>query len=98
MVGSFVLSGVAAVGSVAFGVLAASSAGRCGAAQSYDRDYIEECEQRGPSYQGMWQGLAVASGGFLGIGVALWWFDARSAASAGGSGAGSPGLQYRYRF
>jgi hypothetical protein len=98
MVGSFVLSGVAAVSSVAFGVLAASSAGRCDAAQTYDRNYIEECEQRGPSYQGMWQGLAIASGGFLGIGLALWWFDARASASVGVSGAGSPGLEYRYRF
>jgi hypothetical protein len=98
IVGSFVLSGVAAVSSVVFGVLAANSASECERAQVYDDSYAEECEHRGPSYQGMWQGFAVASGGFLGIGLTLWWFDSRSAASVGVSDAGSPALQYRYRF
>jgi hypothetical protein len=98
MVGSFVLSGVAAVSSVVFGVLAANSASECERAQVYDSNYAEECEHRGPSYQGMWQGFAVASGGFLGIGLTLWWFDAHSSASVGVSDAGSPALQYRYRF
>lgn len=98
MVGSFVLSGVAAVSSVVFGVLAANSASRCQRAQIYDDAYADECEHRGPSYQGMWQGFAVASGGFLGIGMTLWWLDARSSASVGVSDAGSPALQYRYRF
>ena len=98
MVGSFVLSGVAAVSSVVFGVLAANSASKCERAQVYDNNYAEECEHRGPSYQGMWQGFAVASGGFLGIGLTLWWVDARSSATVGVSDAGSPALQYRYRF
>jgi hypothetical protein len=98
MTGSFVLSGVAAVSSVVFGVLAARSASRCDRASSYDAAFVEECERRGPSYHGMWQGFAVASGGFLGIGLTLWWLDVRSSASVGVSGAGAPALQYRYTF
>jgi len=98
MVGSFVLSGVTAVSSVVFGVLAANSASDCERAQVYDRAYIEECEQRGPSYQGMWQGFAVASAGFAGIGLTLWWFDSRSDASVNVSAAGAPTFEYRYRF
>jgi hypothetical protein len=98
LVGSLAASGAAAASSVVFGILAARSARRCERARAYDRDFIEECEVAGPRYQALWQGFAVASGGFLGIGLTLWWFDARSSASVGVTDAGFPGLQYQRRF
>lgn len=94
---AFVVSGAAAVSSVAFGILAARSARRCHRADAYDQRFIEECEVRGPRYQGLWQGSAIASGAFLGVGVALWWSSSR-AVSAGVSGARLPGLALHGRF
>jgi hypothetical protein len=98
VVGSLAASGAAAAGSVVFGILAARSARRCDRARAYDRDFKEECEVAGPRYQALWQGFAVASGGFLGIGLTLWWFDARSSAAVGVTDAGFPGLHYRRSF
>ena len=98
MIGSLVLSGTAAATSLAFGILAAESARHCGEARRYDDDYIDECEQDGPRYQGLWQGFALASGGFLGIGLALWWFGDGSSASVGVSASGQPALLYGGRF
>jgi hypothetical protein len=98
MLGSFVLSGAAALSSVVFGVLAAQSAHDCAQPRVYDQKFIEECEERGPSYQALWQGFAVASGGFLGIGLTVWWLDANAAASVGVSAAGYPALKYQGRF
>jgi hypothetical protein len=98
MLGSFVLSGAAAVGSVVFGILAAQSAHDCTQPRVYDRKFIEQCEEQGPSYQALWQGLAVASGGFLGIGLTLWWIDAEAASSDGVAAAGYPALKYQGRF
>jgi hypothetical protein len=98
VVGSLAASGAAAATSVVFGILAARSARRCERARAYDRGFIEECEVAGPRYQALWQGFAVASGGFLGIGLTLWWFDTRSSASVGVTDAGFPGLHYQRRF
>jgi hypothetical protein len=98
VVGSFAISGAAAVSSVVFGILAARSARHCGRARSYDRRYVQECEVEGPRYQGLWQGFAFASGGFLGVGLTLWWLDERSSGSLGVSGAGYPELTYRRSF
>jgi hypothetical protein len=98
VVGSLAASGAAAASSVVFGILAARSARRCERARAYDRDFIEECEVAGPRYQALWQSFAVASGGFLGIGLTLWWFDTRSSASVGVTDAGFPGLHYQRRF
>ena len=98
VVGSLALSGAAAVTSVVFGILAARSAARCARAEVYDRRYSEECEQRGPRYQGLWQGFALASGGFLGIGLTLWWLDADAPVASGGSTGGVPALRYQGRF
>ena len=98
MWGSFVLSGAAALSSVVFGVLAAQTAHDCSQPRVYDREFIEECEEQGPRYQTLWQGFAVASGGFLGIGLTLWWLDANAAASVGVSAAGYPALKYQGRF
>ncbi|MEY4546967.1 MAG: hypothetical protein RL685_3162 [Pseudomonadota bacterium] len=94
---AFVVSGVAAVSSAVFGILAARSARRCARADVYDQRFIDECEGRGPRYQGLWQGFAVASGAFLGVGVALWWSDS-SAAAAGVSDTGLPGLALHGQF
>jgi hypothetical protein len=96
--GSFVLSGAAAVSSVVFGVLAARSAAHCDRARAYDSAFIDECEERGPAYQGLWQGFAVASGAFLGIGLTIWWLDADRSASVAMTSAGSPLLRYQGRF
>ncbi|HEU4577391.1 MAG TPA: hypothetical protein VFS67_03980 [Polyangiaceae bacterium] len=98
IVGSFALSGAAAVSSIAFAVLAAHSADRCRHHAVYDQKYIDECEQAGPSYQGLWQGFAIAAGAFAGIGATLWWFDANSSAAVELAGTGAPSLQYRRRF
>jgi hypothetical protein len=98
VIGSLALSGAAAVSSVVFGVLAAQSADHCQQATVYDRSFREECEEKGPSYQGLWQGFAVASGVLLGAGLTLWWLDARSSAAIGVAGAGAPALQYRRSF
>jgi hypothetical protein len=98
MLGSFVLSGAAAAGSVVFGVLAAQAAHDCERARSYDESFRDVCEVNGPRYQGLWQGLAVASASFLGIGMALWWIDSSSTATLGVSGAGTPTLLYRREF
>jgi hypothetical protein len=98
MWGAFVLSGAAALSSVVFGVLAAQSAHDCGQPRTYDQNFIEDCEEQGPTYQALWQGFAVASGGFLGIGLTLWWLDANSAASVGVSAAGAPELKLQGRF
>jgi hypothetical protein len=98
VIGSLALSGAAAVTSVVFGVLAAQSADHCQQATVYDRGYREECEEQGPSYQGLWQGFAVASGALLGVGLTLWWLDARSSAAIGVAAAGTPTLQYRRNF
>jgi hypothetical protein len=94
---AFAASGAAALGSVTFGVLAARSARRCERADAYDQRFVEECERQGPRYQGLWQGLAVASGAFLGIGVALWWSESR-VVSAGLSDTGLPELVLHGRF
>lgn len=94
---AFVVSGVAAVSSAVFGVLAARSARRCERADAYDHRFIDECEGRGPRYQGLWQGFAVASGAFLGVGVALWWSDS-SVAATGVSDTGLPGLALHGQF
>jgi hypothetical protein len=96
--GSLVLSGAAAATSVVFGILAAQSASHCAHARAYDESYIDACEVQGPRYQRLWQGFALASGGFLGIGVTIWWFDANSEASLGVSQAGLPALQFQRRF
>lgn len=96
-VGSLALAGAAALSSIAFGLLAAHDANRCAQARSYDREYIERCESSGPRYQGLWQGFAVASGSFLGIGLALWAFDPGPSSAAAASGP-SPQLGYRGRF
>lgn len=96
-VGSFALAGVAALSSVAFGLLAAHDANQCARARSYDREFIERCENSGPRYQGLWQGFALASGSFLGIGVALWAFDS-AAAPSGIAGSPAPLLRYRGQF
>jgi hypothetical protein len=99
VVGAFAVSGAAAATSVVFGILAARSARRCDRARAYDRDYVQECEVDGPRYQGLWQGFALASGGFLGVGLTLWWLDVgSSSASLGVSGAGYPELNYRRTF
>ncbi|HTV19400.1 MAG TPA: hypothetical protein VMG12_12030 [Polyangiaceae bacterium] len=98
MVGAFVLSGAAATGSVVFGALAARSAHDCGQARAYDDDFVDECVEDGPRYQRLWQGLALASASFLGIGVTLWWVDSSSSATLGVSGAGTPVLKYRREF
>jgi hypothetical protein len=98
VVGSFAISGAAALTSVVFGILAARSANRCARADVYDRAYSEECEDRGPRYQGLWQGFALASGGFLGIGLTLWWLDSDAAAAGSVSGGGVPALRYQGRF
>lgn len=94
---ALVASGAAAVSGVLFGVLAARSARRCDRADTYDQRFIDECEVRGPRYQGLWQGSAIASGAFLGVGVALWWSNSR-AAVAGVSGASGPGLALHGHF
>jgi hypothetical protein len=94
---AFVVSGVAAVSSAVFGILAARSARRCERADVYDQRFIDECEGRGPRYQGLWQGFAVASGAFLGVGVALWWSDSSTAAT-GVSDTGLPGLALHGQF
>lgn len=98
VVGSLVLSGAAAATSVVFGILAAQRANHCARARAYDRGYIDECEVEGPRYQRLWQGFALASGGFLGIGVTIWWFDASSEASLGVSESGLPLLRYQRSF
>lgn len=98
MVGSFALSGAAAIGGVVFGVLAAKSARECRQARVYSDEFRSECEEEGPRYQGLWQGLAVASASFLGIGVTLWWLDESSSATVGVSGAGAPVLRYQRDF
>ena len=98
MIGSFALSGAAAASSVVFGVLAAHSADRCRQHGAYDQSYIDECEHAGPSYQGLWQGFAVAAGAFAGIGATLWWFDSSSSAAVEVAGTGVPTLQYRRSF
>lgn len=94
-VASFVLSGAAALTSIAFGSLAAHDASRCADANSYDRDFIERCEGSGPRYQGLWQGFALASGSFLGIGLALWGFDPGAPSVAASP---APRVGYRGRF
>jgi hypothetical protein len=94
-VGSFVLSGAAALTSIAFGLLAAHDASRCAKARTYDRDFIERCESSGPRYQGLWQGFALASGSFLGIGLVLWGFDPGSPSAAASP---APQVGYRGRF
>jgi hypothetical protein len=98
MWGSFALSGAAALSSVVFGVLAAQSAHDCTQPRAYDQQFIEECEEQGPTYQTLWQGFAVASGGFLGIGLTLWWLDANAAGSVAVSAAGYPTLKVQGRF
>jgi hypothetical protein len=98
MTGSFVLSGAAAASSIVFGVLAARSAGHCDRAHTYDREFVSECEEKGPAYQGLWQGFAVASGAFLGIGLSIWWLDADRSASVAVTSAGSPLVRYQGRF
>jgi hypothetical protein len=98
VIGSFAVSGAAAASSIVFGVLAARSARHCERARAYDRDYIQECEVDGPRYQSLWQGFALASGGFLGVGLALWWLDGSSSAALGVSGVGTPALNYRRSF
>jgi hypothetical protein len=98
MLGSFVLSGATAVSSVVFGVLAAQSVHDCERARIYDDEFRAECEKNGPRYQGLWQGFAVASASFLGIGMTLWWIDSSSTATLGISGAGTAVLSYRRRF
>jgi hypothetical protein len=98
MLGSFALSGATAVSSVVFGVLAAQSARDCKRARIYDDEFRAECEENGPRYQGLWQGFAVASASFLGIGMTLWWIDSSSTATLGVSGAGTPVLSYRRQF
>jgi hypothetical protein len=98
ILGSFALSGAAAASSVVFGVLAAHSADRCRHHGVYDQTYVDECEHAGPSYQGLWQGFAVAAGAFAGIGATLWWFDSSSSAGVEVAGSGAPTLQYRRSF
>jgi hypothetical protein len=98
MLGSFALSGATAVTSVVFGVLAAQAASDCERARTYDDSFREVCEEDGPRYQGLWQGFAVASASFLGIGMTLWWIDGSSTATLGVSGAGTPTLRYRGEF
>jgi hypothetical protein len=98
VIGALAVSGAAAATSVVFGVLAARSARHCDRARAYDRQYVQECEVDGPRYQGLWQGFALASGGFLGVGLTLWWLDASSSASLGVSAAGYPELNYRRTF
>jgi len=98
MLGSFVLSGATAVSSVVFGVLAVQAARDCERARSYDESFRDVCEENGPRYQGLWQGFALASASFLGIGMTLWWIDSSSTATLGVSGAGTPTLQYRREF
>jgi hypothetical protein len=98
MLGSFVLSGTAAVSSAVFGVLALQAARDCERARSYDESFRDVCEEDGPRYQGLWQGLALASASFLGIGMTLWWIDSSSTATFGVSGAGTPTLHYRREF
>ncbi len=94
---AFVASGAAALSGVVFGVLAARSARRCQRAEAYDQRFIDECELRGPRYQGLWQGSAIAAGAFLGVGVALWWSDS-SARPPAVSCAGGRGLTLSGRF
>jgi hypothetical protein len=98
MLSSFVLSGGAAVTSVVFGVLAAQAARDCERARRYDESFRDACEEDGPRYQGLWQGFALASASFLGIGMTLWWIDSSSTAKLGVSGAGAPTLYYRREF
>jgi hypothetical protein len=94
-VGSFVLAGAAALSSIAFGLLAAHDASRCADARTYDSEFIARCENSGPRYQGLWQGFALASGSFLGIGAVLWAFDPGSPSVAAGL---APQVGYRGRF
>lgn len=98
MVGSLVLSGASAVSSVVFGVLAAQRARDCRRARRYDEAFRDECEEDGPRYQGLWQGFAVASASFLGVGMALWWVDSSSTATLGVSRTGMPVLVYGGEF
>jgi hypothetical protein len=98
MLGSFVLSGTAAVSSAVFGVLAVQAARDCERARRYDESFRDVCEEDGPRYQGLWQGFALASASFLGIGMTLWWIDQSSTATFGVSGAGTPTLHYRREF
>jgi hypothetical protein len=96
--GSFALSGAAAATSLIFGVLAAHSASSCEHHESYDQAYIDDCEHAGPRYQGLWQGFAVASTGFLGVGLSLWWFEPDTSMSVAIAAGGLPALQLRQRF
>jgi hypothetical protein len=98
VLGSFALSGAAAASGLVFGILAAHSASRCDRQQTYDQTFIDECEHQGPRYQGLWQGFAVASAGFLGVGLSLWWFDPNSSAAVGVAAGSVPALQLRHRF
>jgi hypothetical protein len=98
MLGSFALSGAAAVSTLVFGVLATQAADDCQDARRYDASFRDVCEEDGPRYQGLWQGFALASASFLGIGITLWWIDSSSTASVGVSGAGTPLLSYRRSF
>jgi hypothetical protein len=98
MLGSFALSGAAALSGAVFGVLAVQAARECERARSYDESFRDVCEEDGPRYQGLWQGFALASASFLGIGMTLWWIDSSSTATFGVSGAGIPTLHYRREF
>jgi hypothetical protein len=98
MLGSFALAGAAAVSTLVFGVLAARAADDCEGARRYDASFREVCEQDGPRYQGLWQGFALASASFLGVGMTLWWIDSSSAAAVGVSGSGVPLVSYRRAF
>jgi len=98
VLGSFALSAATAASSLVFGILAAHSASRCERQQTYDQAFIDECEHQGPRYQGLWQGFAVASAGFLGVGLSLWWLDPNSSAAVGVAAGGVPTLQLQHRF
>jgi hypothetical protein len=95
---SFALSGAAAASSLIFGILATQSANQCEHSDTYDQQFIDECEHAGPRYQGLWQGFAVASGAFLGVGLSLWWFEPDTSASVGIAAGGLPALQLQHRF